>query len=118
MSLRLHSLQVVHVTAQDIDATAVHMAYLQLSLLHVPAIVLLGNSLSVEVREHWVTPAHVMGGWDLRLRSARACAADERRFEVPEAVPKVTPQPSPAAAMGDARQAVVDRRAEQLGLFD
>lgn len=117
--------QVMHATAQDVDATAVHMAYVQLSLLHVPAIVLLGNSLSVEVREHWVTPAHVVGGWDRRLRAARAAADSEKRFEVPELVssmPEATavhaPQVSTADPMIAARQAVVESRALQLGLFD
>jgi hypothetical protein len=69
----------VHVTAVDIDATAVHMAYIQLSLLHLPAIVVHGNSLALEVRGHWVTPSHVLGGWDRRLRGrdeGRAVASD------------------------------------------
>lgn len=60
----------LHVIAQDVDVTAVHMAYVQLSLVGVPAIVILGNSLAVEEREHWYTPAHVLGGWAWRLRGA------------------------------------------------
>ncbi len=77
----------LHVTAQDVDTTAVHMAYVQLSLMGVPAVVILGNSLAVEEREHWFTPAHVLGGWSQRLRGetpigdvlaavARAAAAE------------------------------------------
>ena len=58
----------LHVTAQDVDSTAVHMAYVQLSLMGVPAVVILGNSLTLEAREHWYTPAHVLGGWSQRLR--------------------------------------------------
>jgi type I restriction-modification system DNA methylase subunit len=57
----------LHVTAQDVDTTAVHMAYVQLSLMGVPAVVILGNSLAVEEREHWYTPAHALGGWSQRL---------------------------------------------------
>jgi hypothetical protein len=57
----------LHVTAQDVDVTAVHMAYVQLSLVGVPALVILGNSLAVEQREVWYTPAHVLGGWSQRL---------------------------------------------------
>lgn len=57
----------LHVTAQDVDARAAHMAFIQLSLLHVPATVIVGNSLSGERREVWYTPAHVMGGWSRRL---------------------------------------------------
>lgn len=57
-----------HVVAQDIDATAVHMAYVQFSLLHIPAVVIQGNTLAVEVRDRWFTPAHVVGRWDAKLR--------------------------------------------------
>lgn len=68
----------LHVTATDIDAKCVHMAYLQLSLLHVPAIVIHGNSLSGEQYSRWHTPAHTMGGWDLRLDFRNGIEALER----------------------------------------
>jgi type I restriction-modification system DNA methylase subunit len=61
-----------HVTATDIDAKCVHMAYLQLSLLHVPAVIVHGNSLSLEEHAHWYTPAHIMGGWAAKLKRTRA----------------------------------------------
>ena len=60
----------LHVTAIDIDPRAVHMAYCQLSLLHVPAHLMVGNSLSGDISEHWYTPAHILGGWNARLASA------------------------------------------------
>ena len=60
----------LHVTAIDIDRRAVHMAYAQLSLLHVPARLIVGNALSGEIREQWFTPAHILGGWTARLASA------------------------------------------------
>lgn len=59
----------LHVTAIDVDEKAVHMAYVQLSLLGVPAVVIQGNTLSLEERAHWYTPAHVLGGWSAKLRS-------------------------------------------------
>lgn len=59
--------QHLHVIAQDIDSRAVHMAFIQLSLLHIPAVVILGNTLMMEEREHWYTPAHVLGGWQCKL---------------------------------------------------
>jgi len=62
----------LHVTAVDVDARAVHMAYLQLSLLSIPAIVVLGNTLTLEEREHWRTPAHFLGLWDNKLRRGYA----------------------------------------------
>ncbi|MCI4659619.1 N-6 DNA methylase [Cryobacterium zhongshanensis] len=64
--------QSMHVVAQDIEATSVHMAYVQLSLLNVPAIVIHGNTLTLEQLDAWPTPAHILGGWDARLRDRAA----------------------------------------------
>lgn len=61
----------LHVTAVDVDEKAVHMAYLQLSLLHVPAVIVHGNTLSLQEWGTWYTPAHIMGGWSSRLAAAR-----------------------------------------------
>jgi len=66
--------QCMHATAVDIDSTAAHMCYVQLALLHVPAVVVVGNSLSLEERGRWFTPAHVVGGWGRRLRERQAVA--------------------------------------------
>lgn len=60
--------QHLHVIAQDIDIKAVHMTYVQLSLLHVPAVVIHGNTLKAEELSHWYTPAHIIGGWKWKLR--------------------------------------------------
>lgn len=62
----------LHVTAIDVDAKAAHMAYIQFSLLHIPAVVIVGNSLALEEREHWYTPAHILGGWSGKLRRAQS----------------------------------------------
>lgn len=71
--LRINYQQHLHVTAVDVDLKCVHMSYLQLALLHIPAIVIHGNSLSLEEFSHWHTPAHVMGGWHWKLpRESRA----------------------------------------------
>lgn len=53
----------MHVTAIDVDLKCVHMCYLQFSLLHIPALVYHGNTLSMKMDSVWKTPAHVMGGW-------------------------------------------------------
>lgn len=96
--------QHLHVTAQDVDSRAVHMAYLQLSLLHIPAVVILGNTLALEEREHWYTPAHIVGLWGPKLRRGYALgsATDERPPEAPPE-PEPTPIyiPSPAATLGE-----------------
>jgi type I restriction-modification system DNA methylase subunit len=60
----------LHATLVDVDSKCVHMAYVQLSLLHMPAVVVHGNSLSLEEHSHWYTPAHILDGWTWRLRAA------------------------------------------------
>ncbi|MFX5268103.1 hypothetical protein ABTD02_18645, partial [Acinetobacter baumannii] len=56
------------------------MGYIQFSLLHIPAHVIVGNSLSNEVREHWFTPAHILGGWGARLASQERLVEQPPRF--------------------------------------
>lgn len=58
----------LHVTGVDIDLKSVHMSYLQLSLLHIPALIVHGNALTVEQWDVWPTPAHIVGGWSWRLK--------------------------------------------------
>ena len=60
--------QCLHVTAIDIDRRAVHMAYIQFALLHIPAVILEGNTLSLEFRDEWKNPAHVLDQWDAKFR--------------------------------------------------
>ncbi len=67
--------QQLHVSAIDIDARCVHMTYLQLSLLHIPAVIVHGDALSGKEWGHWYTPAHVLGGWESRLRRHEAIQA-------------------------------------------
>lgn len=67
--------QTLHVTGCDVDIRSVHMAYIQLSLLNVPAVIVHGNSLSLEERSHWYTPAHILNGWAWRLRGKPQPAA-------------------------------------------
>lgn len=100
----------LHVTAVDIDPRAVHMAYIQFSLLHIPAHVMVGNSLSNEVREHWFTPAHILGGWGARLASREPCEAQpisRAPAPAPSSPPPRMPPLQPAAPV----------RGEQLSLF-
>lgn len=64
----------MHATAIDIDARCVHMCFVQLSMLHIPAMVIHGNALSGETWGQWVTPAHILGGWQRRLDSRKPLA--------------------------------------------
>jgi hypothetical protein len=62
----------LHVTAEDIAPQAVHMVYIHLSLLHVPAVVHRRNTLTMETFDTWQTPAHILDGWGWKLRHADA----------------------------------------------
>jgi len=55
----------------DVDRLAAYMCYLQLSLWNIPAEVVVGNTLTMEIREKLYTPAHNIGGWDMRLQYRR-----------------------------------------------
>lgn len=81
--------QRIHVTADDLSRTAVHMCYLHMTLLHVPAVIVRRNTLTMETFDTWVTPAHVLGGWDRKLR--RQDAVDQTRALL--AAPPVDPVP-------------------------
>lgn len=111
----------MHVTAVDVDPTAAHMAYIQFSLLHIPAIVVHGNSLTLEQWGYWVTPAHVMGFWDQRLRRRTQAPAQASGAAVDPSPAAGAPAPAPVAdAVAAVRVAVLEQRApftEQLALF-
>ncbi|WP_257807073.1 N-6 DNA methylase [Burkholderia glumae] len=77
----------MHATCVDIDVRCVHMTYVQLSLLDIPAIVIHGNSLIDERRSVWLTPAHVAGRWSNKLlaRGAGTESAEPSRPDRPKA---------------------------------
>ena len=75
--------------AVDVDIRCVHMTYLQLSLYGIPAVVIHGNSLTMEEWSHWKTPMYQLGGWPIR------CAFQQRyeeRKEI-ESTPEQGPEP-------------------------
>ena len=106
--------QHMHAVAQDIDLTAVHMAYIQFSLLHISAVAIHGNSLANETRSTWRTLAHTMGRWDAklqRLEHAQAIAEAAELMTQPEAA-KSTPAPvTPFVPSEEARRAANDPHA-------
>lgn len=82
------------VQCQDIDRTAALMCYLQLSLWNVPAAVVVGNTLAMEVREVFYTPAHYLGFWEHRLRHRY----ENEPAEIPVGEEFATPtEPAPAS---------------------
>ena len=84
------------VTACDIDIKCVHMAYLQLSLYGIPAVIVHGNSLTLEEWSKWYTPAYMLGMWPLRerrgikdvasaVKEKTASEVKQQSYEVPPA---------------------------------
>mgnify|MGYP000232899357 FL=1 len=92
------------VQAIDVDRMAALMCYIQLSLWNVPAEVIVGNTLSWDIREVWYTPAHHLGLWKYRLRRK------EGSTEVAPAPKEQAPKPAAAPEAPGIRE-------EQLG-FD
>jgi hypothetical protein len=99
--------QHLHVTAVDVDTKCVHMAYLQFSLLHIPAIIVHGNSLSLEVYAHWYTPAHIVGGWTWKLR----------QNHVPQGADEIQTSPEPISQAEQPNEEAPASPPLQLTLF-
>lgn len=99
----LNHQQYMHATAIDIDQRCVHMTFIQLALLHVPAVVIHGNGLTGECRGQWFTPAHILGGWSARLR--RREAEEGARALLQEPVAKVVARVDLGAADADVSEA-------------
>lgn len=68
LELGINYQQHLHATLVDLDLRAVHMSYIQLSLLHIPAVVVHGNTLTLDEYSHWYTPSHAMNLFDNKLK--------------------------------------------------
>lgn len=96
--------------ATDIDLKAVHMTFVQLALLGIPAVVVHGDTLRQTVWSVWYTPFYILGGWERRLRAARrddapAVVESAQAVESAEAVeavetPVVVDAPAAAVEVG------------------
>jgi hypothetical protein len=112
--------QCLHVTAQDLDETAVHMAYIQLTLLHIPAVVVHGNSLCPKPTDaRWFTAAHILGGWGHRLAADDAAHRRNEKIEVKE-LPDAPRQPAGESVLPQNSVYPVRMGAEpgQMSLFE
>lgn len=67
----------------DVDRVAALMCYIQLSLWNMPAEVIVGNTLSLEMREIWYTPAYRMFNWRHKLAQQQVEQRDESGSPVP-----------------------------------
>ena len=85
------------VQAIDVDRMAALMCYVQLSLWNVPAEIIVGNTLSWDIREIWYTPAHHMGLWKYRLR--RMENSTEVEISATEQPAQKTPSLEPEAPL-------------------
>jgi len=75
----------------DIDRVRAMMCYIQLALWNIPAQVVVGNVLSLEVSQVLHTPAHYLGCWDRHLLYRQA---KELMTQVPETSPEADkPEP-------------------------
>ena len=75
-----YSTQLV-VLATDIDLKCVYMCYLQLSLYGIPAVVVHGNTLTLEEWSRWFTPVYITNGW--AQRSGITSAIDKLDVQMP-----------------------------------
>lgn len=57
----------LYMEGTDIDRLVALMCYVQLSLWNVPGRVFVGDSLTLKMREVWITPAYVHGAWYRKL---------------------------------------------------
>lgn len=74
------------VTAMDIDLKCVYMSYLQLSLYGIPAVVIHGNTITVEEWSRWYTPVYMLDGWAWRQK----CGNLDKRYPEDEAIKRAS----------------------------
>jgi type I restriction-modification system DNA methylase subunit len=70
------------VEAIDIDRTSALMCYIQLSLWNIPARVIVGNALTLEIKESFYTPAHYLYFWEAKLRKKMDDIKEEKASEI------------------------------------
>ncbi|MFD7661323.1 N-6 DNA methylase [Streptomyces sp. NPDC059788] len=68
----------LYVTAEDVAPQAMHMIYVHLALLHIPAVVRRRDILTLETFDAWPTHAHVLGNWSQKIGAARAINGSRR----------------------------------------
>lgn len=118
--------QCLHVSATDIDITAVHMAYIQFTLFNIPAVITWGNTLTLEEWGHWYTFAHITGRWQERIDATErvermiAFMKAMNMDEPPPAIETVTiPLPSEPLTPEPEQSIVINKPTpgEQITLF-
>lgn len=72
--------------ATDVDEVVALCAYIQLTLWNVPSRVIVGNTLTLEYREQWYTPAFYLNEWESRLRMRKMVDAMKSLLDTPSEV--------------------------------
>jgi hypothetical protein len=104
-----------HVTAEDVDPVAVHMAYIQFTILDIPAIVYHRDTLTQETYDAWPTMAHVRGLWKYRLRRG------SKPVDMPAVQNDATPAPMPTETSNKTQPVpmpLIDVSEGEQGAFD
>lgn len=78
------------VCATDIDLKCVYMCFLQLSLYGIPAVVIHGNTLTLEEWSHWFTPIYILHGWRQRSGIVSNLGAQAPKSSEPEKPEQLT----------------------------
>lgn len=97
----------------DVDRTAAHMAMVQLSMLHIPAEIVVGNSLSLQVRDRFNTPAYHLGLWSSRRHRNVEAAPDPEGLSQDGRIDQHKPLIAPVAT-----KQPPDIKLGQLSMFD
>ncbi|MEE1074265.1 MAG: N-6 DNA methylase [Acutalibacteraceae bacterium] len=98
----------------DIDIKCVHMAYLQLSLYGIPAVIIHGNSLTNEEWSRWYTPVYMINGWPMRERVENLL---ETIQEATQDRPAVKPEEIPSEIAEDFTPETEIKEYEQIAIF-
>ena len=101
------------VTGYDLDPRCIHMSYIQLSLMGIPAMIQQRNSLTLETySDYWYTPVFVLDGWADRLNFERLIAIMRGFFTGSE-----TPKEKAVAEIEAPAAVKPVKKTEQLTLF-
>jgi len=118
ISQKLNPANHLWVQCIDIDRTVALMCYVQLSLWNVPAQIIVGNTLTLELREQFFTPAHYIFNWRYKLRKQKQKLAEEKeKFTPEETKTKIEPEISETPSTPMTKIVEVDEIV-QLELFD
>jgi len=71
LSQKLNPVHHLWVQCIDVDRMVALMCYIQLSLWSVPAQIIVGNTLTMELREQYFTPAHYGFNWGYKMYKYR-----------------------------------------------